>query len=56
MLAQGKTLKVLIAAETQEPVINLPEGRWGARPATPGLYGQSLTAPQVESLHSNFLW
>lgn len=36
MLAQGKTLKVLIAAERQEPVIDIPEGRWGASPTTQG--------------------
>ncbi|CAM3836251.1 hypothetical protein VRRI112168_03655 [Vreelandella rituensis] len=53
MLAKGKAPKVLIAAETQEPVADIPEGRWGASPALLGLYGQSLTAQQVESLHPN---
>ncbi len=36
MLAQGKTPKVLTAATRQEPVIDIPEGRRGASPATQG--------------------
>ncbi len=53
MLTQGKTSKVLIAAVKREPVVHIGEGSDDAarcRPS-PGPYGQSLTAQQVEGLH-----
>jgi len=34
--AKGKAPKVLTAATRQEPVIDIPEGRRGASPATQG--------------------
>ncbi len=34
MLVKGKAPKVLIAAATQEPVTDIPEGRRAERPAT----------------------
>jgi len=33
MLAKGKAPKVFTAAARREPVADLPEGRWAARPA-----------------------
>jgi len=33
MLAKGKAPKVLTAAAGQEPVANIPEGRWAEMPA-----------------------
>ena len=53
MLTQGKTSKVLIAAVKREPVVHIGEGSDDAarRCPSPGPYGQSLTARQVEGLH-----
>ena len=35
-LAKGKAPKVFTAAVGQEPVADIPEGRWAARPALQG--------------------